>query len=312
MITMSREHLLNAEVYFVPDGEIAGGTKASGTLTLTENVTADDTVTIGAKTYTFKAAVGATADEVTIGADAAATLDNLIAAINGTAGAGGTYGANTVPHTQVTAAAGAGDTMTVTATTAGTAGNAIATTETFTGAGNVFGAATLAGGVSGDTIGLDTKPVDFTGWKFGCLNQVEPQTETKSEDRECSKGLQGGFRVKKRQWVTRDMAQVTTLEFNQLHHRLAYGLSEDPTPGTEQTPFEETFREITGWMRTEQNKEEGGPFLDMEIRATLRLPSTPAIKNETASPVWEFEYVGDDGGGLETILFYPPGASARA
>lgn len=312
MITMSREHLLNAEVYFVPDGEVAGGTKATGTLTLTEQVTADDTVTIGSKTYTFKASVGTTADEVKIGADASATLDNLIAAINGTAGAGGTYGSNTVAHADVTAAAGTGDTMDLTAVVAGTAANSIATTETLTGAGNVFGAATLTGGVSGDEIGVDTKPTDFTGWKFGCLNQVEPQTETQTEDRECSRGVSGGFRLKKRQWVTRDMAQVTTLEFNQLHHRLAYGLSADPTPGTEQTPYDQTFREISGWMRLEKNKEEGGPFLDLEVRAVLRLPSQPTIKNETASPVWEFEYVGDDGGGLESILFYAAGATTRS
>ena len=202
--------------------------------------------------------------------------------------------------------------MTLTAAVAGTAANSLATTETLAGAGNQFGGAVLSGGVSGDVIGIDTKPVDFSDWKFGCLNKVEPQTETKNEDRECSKGVAGGFRLKKRQWVTRDMAQVSTLEFNHLHHRLSYGLAENPTPGTEQTPYEQTFREITGWLRLEQNNEERGPFLDLEVRAVLRLPSIPVIENATALPIWEFEYLGDDGGGLETILFYAANATARA
>lgn len=309
---MSREHLLNADAYFVPDGEVAGGTKATGTLTLAENVAADETVTIGSKTYTFKATVGSTADEVKVGADASGSLDNLIAAINGAAGAGGTYGSSTAAHADVTAAAGAGDTMTLTAAVAGTAANSLATTETLAGSGNQFGGATLSGGVSGDVIAVDTKPTDFSDWKFGCLNKVEPQVETKSEERECSRGVSGGFRLKKREWVTRDMAQVTTLEFNHLHHRLCYGLDADPTLGVEQTPFSKTFREINGWMRLEQNKEEGGPFMDLEVRATLRIPSKPVIENATGTPVFEFEYIGDDGGGLETILFYAENATARA
>lgn len=125
---------------------------ATGTLTFVANPSNNDTVTIGSKTYTFKTSLTAstTANEVLIGADASASLDNLIAAITGGAGSGTAYGSDTVASTQVTAAAGAGDTMTVTALTAGAAGNSIATTETFTNAGNVFAAATLTGGADAD------------------------------------------------------------------------------------------------------------------------------------------------------------------
>lgn len=117
---------------------------ATGTLTLTGNAVAAETVTIGTRTYTWVAAAGATADEVEIGADASASLDNLIAAINGAAGAGTIYGTGTVAHAQVSAATGAGDTMVATARTAGVAGNSIATTETMTNGS--WGAATLTGG----------------------------------------------------------------------------------------------------------------------------------------------------------------------
>lgn len=121
---------------------------AAGTLTGT-TIAADDTVTIGGYTYTFVAALSedsgdAVPFEVLVGVSDSASLDNLIAAINGAAGEGTTYGTGTTAHAFVTAAAGTGDTMDVTFNTPGAAGN-IATTASLT-AGD-WGAATLEGGV---------------------------------------------------------------------------------------------------------------------------------------------------------------------
>lgn len=69
--------------------------------TFTSNVAADDTVTIGATVYTFKAAPSA-AFEVDVGADLATSIDNLVAAINLTGTAGTTYGTGTTAHPLVT------------------------------------------------------------------------------------------------------------------------------------------------------------------------------------------------------------------
>ncbi len=118
-------------------------TYATGTLTLTNVAVEDETVTIGNKVYTWKDAPAA-ANEVKTELTASAAIDNLIAAINGAAGAGTLYGTGTVAHTQVRAAAGAGDTMVVTAIVAGSAANAYATTDTM-GNGS-WGALTLTGG----------------------------------------------------------------------------------------------------------------------------------------------------------------------
>lgn len=68
-------------------GTIANGlgTAISATATLTSNntnVSAGDTVTIGTKVYTFRVALTPTEGEVLIGADADASLLNLIRAIN--------------------------------------------------------------------------------------------------------------------------------------------------------------------------------------------------------------------------------------
>lgn len=118
---------------------------ATGVLTGT-TIAADDTVTIGDETYVFVAALTdpAVPYEVLVGVSDSVSLDNLIAAVNGAAGEGTTYGTGTDAHPSVTAAAGAGDTIDFSAAVVGTGGNTIATTAALTSGD--FGAATLTGG----------------------------------------------------------------------------------------------------------------------------------------------------------------------
>lgn len=135
----------NQSANFTLNDTIRGaGVLGTGTLTGT-TIAADDTVTIGAVTYTFKADLSDDQPNfVVVGASDSDSLDNLIAAINGDAGEGSLYGTGTVAHTLVSAAAGAGDTMVVTELEAN--GAVIATTATLT-AGD-WGAAILAGGIT--------------------------------------------------------------------------------------------------------------------------------------------------------------------
>lgn len=114
----------------------AGATyaKAQGTLSMATKPTADDTVTIGDYVYTFVATPAATGD-VAIGALVANSQENLVAAIAGDA--------FNVVHPLVTAADFAADAMIVTAILPGTDGNAIASTETFTDLTDAWDAAVL-------------------------------------------------------------------------------------------------------------------------------------------------------------------------
>lgn len=121
---------------------------ADATLTFAGNAVADETVTIGAVVYTFKAAAAAPY-EVTIGGSAAATIVNLVATINGE------NALTPDAHPLVEAADGAGDTVVITAIIPGTTGNGIDTAETMT-AGSWDGA--TAGG---------------TGFSFLALGVVE-------------------------------------------------------------------------------------------------------------------------------------------
>lgn len=118
--------------------------KATQTLTLAGNAVAAETVTIGSVVYTWATTPTTTANTVKVGATAAESIDNLVAAITAAAGSGTLYGSATVVHPQVTAVRSS-STMVITALVKGTAANAYATTETMTNGS--FGAATMAGGV---------------------------------------------------------------------------------------------------------------------------------------------------------------------
>lgn len=98
--------------------------KATGSLDVVAIAT-DNTVTIFPNEYTFVDSLTdpAVPYEVKVGATDSDSIDNLIAAINGAAGAGTKYGTGTDSHPDVTASAGAGNTMDVTARFAGPLGN---------------------------------------------------------------------------------------------------------------------------------------------------------------------------------------------
>lgn len=118
---------------------------ATQTLTFAGNAVAAETVVVGGVTYTWRASVTTTANEVLVGATAAASAQNLADAVNLKAsGSGVVYGSLTVQNPQVRASSVTATTVVFQARTPGTEGNLIASTETMT-VGS-FGAGTLTGG----------------------------------------------------------------------------------------------------------------------------------------------------------------------
>lgn len=155
VVTVSIPHFgIETEVQSDQNGDISTddlADRAAGLLTSdATNVTAADTVTIGSVTYTFRAAVAATANEVLIGADAAETLANLKAAINDDTSQQTKYGTATVVNPDVGAGKLTATTLVLFAKTRGTGGNALASTEASTHLS--FGGATLAGGAAASGI----------------------------------------------------------------------------------------------------------------------------------------------------------------
>lgn len=142
--------LLRATVTTDGAGSFSGIDEANyavATLTSTGTIpTANDTVTIGAVTYTFKATVTTTANEVLLGASASEALDNLKHAINLTGTPGTHYGSATVIHPTVRASTKTATTLFLVAKTAGTGGNSLASTEASTQLS--FGGANFSGGAA--------------------------------------------------------------------------------------------------------------------------------------------------------------------
>ena len=139
-------------------GTTSAGVKATGVLTSSDVFTDGETVTISDTNttivYTFVDALSGAAYEVLIGASAAASLDNLKSAINGTAGEGTTYGTGTVANVLVTATTNTDTAQTVEAKRVGTYGNAIATTTT--AADVAWGAEVLESGAEASLLVTNT------------------------------------------------------------------------------------------------------------------------------------------------------------
>jgi hypothetical protein len=135
----------HADLYAKLRAFLVAGENASGTLTLTANAADTETVTIGAKTYTFQTALTNTDGNVLIGATMLDSLNNLRQAVNlEPAGSGTSYAAATVVHPTARAVNGAGNTLVARAKAPGTGGNALATTDTL--ANGSWGGATMSGG----------------------------------------------------------------------------------------------------------------------------------------------------------------------
>jgi hypothetical protein len=128
-----------------------------------------ETVVIGTRTYTFKAAV-AVADDVKIEVAAGDTIDNLIAAITAGTGAGDKYGTGTAQHAVVTALAGDGDTMDVTAKVAGVAGNVVVVANMTMG---TWGHDHLQDGKDLETVRIDNRTYTFETSLVNSANNVK-------------------------------------------------------------------------------------------------------------------------------------------
>lgn len=135
----------NAGRFEVASNSSGPGAKASGTVTLTANPAANDTVTINGTAVTFVAA-SPTVNQVLIGASAAATAQNLQALL----------AASTDVNLSACSYSLSGSVITVTAIAVGIAGNAITLAKTSSSI--TLSDATLAGGVAASTVSYASAP----------------------------------------------------------------------------------------------------------------------------------------------------------
>lgn len=121
--------------------------KATGTYTNASTAVAGTTVTIDGITYTYQAAISSTLEQpyaVLLGANATASLANLIKAIDDSGTEGTHYGIGTDAHPRVSGVSSDATTAVVTYDVVGVKGNSALTTENSAGS---WGATALTGGV---------------------------------------------------------------------------------------------------------------------------------------------------------------------
>jgi hypothetical protein len=143
-----------------------GSVFATGTLTSDGTNPSDgDTVTVGSITYTFRNTLAA-ANDVKIGASAAATVTSLAKAIDGNGVIGTDYNTGTLPSPEAWTAQTASP-LTITARKGGTAGNSIALARAGTTPHFTVSGATLTGGSGTDSkVALGwTKPFTGANWQ---------------------------------------------------------------------------------------------------------------------------------------------------
>lgn len=155
--TIPNDSKLEQKVLYLEKRQSAiTGTAPTTTLTSTGTAGNNETLTVGSKTYTLKTALtSSTAEnEILIGANASATLDNIKSAINGTGTPGTDYGSNTKRHPDVTAGAKDATTLVI-ASTDSNSSSAFTTTETMANF-SFTGAAASAGTLGSKSAGTST------------------------------------------------------------------------------------------------------------------------------------------------------------
>jgi len=110
----------------------------------------------------------AVANDVLIGVNAEASIDNLVLAVTAGAGAGTNYATGTTANATVTGVKSAANTFTATALTKGVSGNSIAIAEACANSSWAGGAVILSGGVDG-TVGTQDEIRRDTSYLYICI-----------------------------------------------------------------------------------------------------------------------------------------------
>lgn len=148
----------------------AYGTAASTTLTNSGTIPATgSSFVIGTQTYTWVTALTGAAYEVLIGVSVATSLVNAQSAINGTTGAGSTYGTGTIANPTFIAPTVTSTTLTLTAILTGTQNNSIATTASSSPASHCTWSGST---VNSGTPGTGSVPLPLINFSFNHTNGV--------------------------------------------------------------------------------------------------------------------------------------------
>jgi hypothetical protein len=174
------------------------GATATGTLTSDNtNVSDGETVTINGRVYTFKTTLDMSAtciaDQVLIGANADASLANLVKAVNLSGGVFGTDFTSVYRNMDVVGGSVSAHAVVFTSRVTGTAGNSVTTTET--SAHLSWGGATMSGGTTATKTSAGWTKEYTQAQSPVIVNQASNQTATAAPSITHTLSISSGYRA---------------------------------------------------------------------------------------------------------------------
>ena len=118
----------------------------------------------------------------------------------------------------------------------------------------------------------------------------------------------GGYSERTDSYVTEDAFLVKSVDFNELYHRLMFGLADEIEDDTAQTLFEKSTRYLDGWTRITRRSDDGSILCQFEMHARYRIAEFPEDKNEKGSPGIRIVHLKDADQAMEPIVFNPVAA----
>jgi len=143
-----------------------------------------------------------------------------------------------------------------------------------------------------ETIDEDTPPDISVNYEavpsLGCIEQVSTESESEETEFLCPRAS-GGYEKTVEQSVTRDFIDMQVQNYNELVHRLQWGLEAAVVESTPVSPFAKRDRKVRGWLVCNAVKQDGEPLLNLLLRVEVRLNVTPPWENSYGKPTFRFQ-----------------------
>jgi len=115
----------------------------------------------------------------------------------------------------------------------------------------------------------------------------------------------GGYSERVDSYVTEDAFLAKSIDFNELYHRLMFGLVAEIEDDIAQIAFEKVTRFLDGWTRITRRADDGSILCQLEMHSRYRIAEFPEDKNEKGSPGIRIVHLKDADPAMETIVFNP-------
>lgn len=134
---------------------------------------------------------------------------------------------------------------------------------------------------------------------LGCIEQAAFSVEAQETEFFCPKSTGGYERTVETSEVS-DYIDLTCQYYNELVHRMQFGVSAAIVEANSQIPFRKKNRRVRGWFFVHAIDQNGDTVLELKQRAEVRLNTAPPFENAYGKPVLRFQCLDNS---LNTVVF---------